>query len=65
MALLIYNLIFLVLQASENIPPPTNDPPPPGTQLPIDDNIWILLTVGLVFGICIIYKRNQATNKAS
>ncbi len=65
MASLIYSLIFLALQASENVPPPTNNPPPPGGQLPIDENIWILLVVGILFGIYILYKRNQATNKAS
>ena len=50
----------------------TQGPPPParggtrGPQLPIDDNIWILLVVAILFGIYVIYKRNHSTiNKAS
>lgn len=65
MASLIYNLIFLALQASENVPPPNTNPPPPGPQLPIDDNMWILLIVGLLFGIYVVYRKNRAINKAS
>lgn len=66
MASLIYNLIFMALQASENLPPPTNNPPPPpGVLLPIDDHIWILLLVGLIFGLYIAYKRSRIINKAS
>lgn len=56
--------MFLALQASENLPPPNNG----GTrnpELPLDDNIWILLAAGLLFGLYIVYKRSRATNKAS
>ncbi len=33
---------------------------PPG--LPIDDNILILICVGLIYGAYIAYKKNQAKN---
>ncbi|WP_310993420.1 PID-CTERM protein-sorting domain-containing protein [Aequorivita marina] len=65
MTALFYNLILLTQQASDNVPPPNGDPPPPAPGLPIDDHIWVLLAAGLLFGVYILYKRNQATNKAS
>ena len=65
MASLIYNVITLVIQTSSA----GQGPPPPsqnrGPQLPIDDNLWILLVVGILFGAYIIYKRNRSINKAS
>ncbi|MEM0517476.1 MULTISPECIES: PID-CTERM protein-sorting domain-containing protein [Aequorivita] len=60
----IYLLMFLVVQAREDVPPP-NDPPPPGPQLPIDDSLWILIVAGLIYGIYIVYKHRKAINKAS
>jgi hypothetical protein len=66
MVSLIYNvLIFLVQAASSN-----QAPPPPsqnrGPNYPIDDNIWVLLVVGILFGVYLIYKRNRSSiNKAS
>jgi hypothetical protein len=66
MASLIYNFLVLVIQTA----PRSQGPPSPGTggtngpRLPIDDNIWILVVLGLVFGVYMIYKRSQATNKA-
>jgi len=65
MASLIYNLIFFALQVSENLPEPPSQNKPMAPQLPIDDNIWILIIVGLLFGVYILYKTSQATNKAS
>jgi len=68
MASLIYNFIMLAIQSASG----TQGPPPPvrggtrGPQLPIDDNIWILLAMGIFLGIYIIYKRNRSSiNKAS
>lgn len=53
-------------------PSGSDGPPPPNPgyetnapNWPIDDNIWILVTVGVVFGIYMIYKKQNATNKAS
>ena len=31
-------------------------PPPPGEPLPIDENIFILLTIAVLYGIYIIYQ---------
>jgi len=56
-----------VLQAASDI----QGPPPPakkgarGVEAPIDDNIWILLILGVIFGVYVIYKRYHAINKAS
>ncbi len=66
MASLIYNVLMLVIQTASG----GQGPPPPsqnrGPQLPIDENIWILLIIGVLFGIYIIYKRNRSSiNKAS
>lgn len=70
MKLFIYNFILLGLQG----PSGTDAPPPPrpgyvvyGPQdpVPIDDHIWVLLAVGVLFGIYMAYKRNFPTNKAS
>lgn len=61
----IYNVILLAAQTVSG----SQAPPPPsqnrGPNLPIDDNIWILLVVGILFGAYLIYKRNRSTNKAS
>lgn len=71
MSSVIYTVIVLVLHVVTD----TQEPPTPdkgdGTggiespQLPIDDHLWILLVIGLLFGIYIIYKRNRAIDKAS
>ncbi len=65
MSSLIYNILMLVFQAASG----GQGPPPPsqnrGPGLPIDDNLWILLAAGVLFGAYIIYKRNRAINKAA
>ena len=33
--------------------------------LPIDENIWILIAIGIILGAYFIYKRNCSINKAS
>ena len=65
MTSLIYNVIMIALQTASG----DQGPPPPsqnrGPQLPINDNLWILLVVGILFGVYIIYKRKQSISKAS
>ena len=63
MTSLIYNVISLVVQtvAGKQAPPPPSQNRAPG--YPIDDNIWILIVAGIVFGAYIIYKRKYSTNK--
>lgn len=53
--------------------PSGSTPPPPARpgntvnapQLPIDDNILVLIAIGVIFGVYFIYTRNRAINKAS
>lgn len=55
--------------------PSGSTPPPPARpgntvnapqqSLPIDDNIWVLIAIGVIVGIYFIYTRNRAINKAS
>ena len=69
MVLNIYNFIMLGMQSlsKSQAPPPPNRP---GNvinagQLPIDENLWILIGVGILFGVYYIYKRSHSTNKAA
>jgi len=48
-------------------PSPGGGPPPPDRgptlpELPIDDNILILMVIGLFFGIYALVKRNKVTD---
>ncbi|AFL80632.1 hypothetical protein Aeqsu_1134 [Aequorivita sublithincola DSM 14238] len=73
MASLIYNVIMFAFQAAKG----AQGPPPPGSsssggggttnapELPLDENLWILLAMGILFGIYIIYRKNRAINKAA
>lgn len=45
-------------------PMPNGKKPPPPPGLPIDENLYLLLVVGLFFGIYIIYKY-QLNSKTS
>ncbi len=66
MASLIYNFIMLAIQTGtgHHGPPQPDHGGTRGPQLPIDDNIWILLGIAIIFGIYVIYKRNRsAINK--
>ena len=70
MTSLIYTVISIALQlqsvsTSQGPPPPTRGDDPESGQLPIDGNIWVLLVIGVLFGIYIIYKRHQAINRAA
>ena len=64
MASLIYNVLIFAVQATAG----DKAPPPPsqnrGPNYPIDDNIWVLIVAGIIFGVYIIYKRKYTTNKA-
>lgn len=63
---LIYNVILLVIQTGTG----SQGPPQPahegsrGPQLPIDDNLWILIILGIILGIYMTYRRNRSINKA-
>ncbi|QQX77653.1 MULTISPECIES: hypothetical protein [Aequorivita] len=65
MVSLIYSFIMLAIQsasAGQGPPPPSQNR---GGQLPIDDHLWILIVLGILFGAYILFKRNRSTNKAS
>lgn len=67
MVSLIYNVLILAYQVAsfaQGPPPPNPDGrrPPQG---PIDENIWILIVIGILFGIYMAYKKSRATNKVS
>ena len=56
---------LLKLQAGPPSPCPGGNPCPPSTpKVPIDDNLIVLLIIGLFFGIRAIYKHRLKT-KAS
>lgn len=70
MTSLFYNLIGLVLQPggsdSSTPPPPSGgDYVPNAPGLPIDENIWLLVAMGILLGVYIIYKKSRSTNKVS
>lgn len=69
MTSLIYNVIMLVIQTasgSQGPPAPSRGGGTRGSQLPIDENIWILLAIAIIFGIYVVYRRNRsAINKAA
>ncbi len=48
-------------------PPSPNRCPgcPPEDPLPIDDHIWIIILVGLLFGIYVVVKKHRLTNTHS
>lgn len=67
MIVFIYSFIMLGIQGPGGAGPPQ---PRPGyetnaEQLPIDGNIWVLITIGVIFGIYMIYRKNHITNRAS
>jgi hypothetical protein len=55
-----YFLIFFLFGVSRAIaqPPSPTPPPPPPPGLAIDENIFILLSIAILFGVYIIYKNN-------
>ncbi|CAM3939266.1 hypothetical protein [Flavobacterium weaverense] len=64
----LFSFLKIFADGSSNPPPPTENstlqgtpPPPPG--LPIDDNLIILLTMAIIFGIYVIYNQQAKTKK--
>ena len=54
-----FNSISMLAQEA-GPPPPANERRPP--QYPIDDGIFILVALGLLYGAYIVYKKHQAKN---
>ena len=57
--LFIINSTYMLGQSpsgSSSPPPPSNNR---GPNLPIDDNILILILLGLAFGVYVIYKKSR------
>ncbi|MGK0386360.1 MAG: hypothetical protein ACI849_000970 [Patiriisocius sp.] len=46
--------------ASQGPPAPTQGPTLP--ELPIDDNIIILMLVAIAYGVFVAYRKNETTN---
>ena len=59
LVLFVFNSISMLAQ-NAGPPTPTNERRPP--QNPIDDQIIILIVMGLIFGAYIAYKKHQAKN---
>ena len=57
---LCFILLFFSIIAKGGPPPPPAPPPPP--LLPIDENIYIVMIISLLFGIYIIYN-NRSKSK--
>jgi hypothetical protein len=47
--------------AGPHPPPPNGKKPPPPPGLPIDENLFIVLILAVLFGIYIIYKYQLKT----
>ena len=61
--LFIFNSAIMLAQSKgsgSGPPAPSNNFRPPG--LPIDDNILILICIGLLYGAYIAYKKHQSKN---
>jgi len=64
--LFVFNSISMLGQTSNKSsgpPPPDQALAPPG--YPIDDNVFILIVIGLVFGAYVAYKKQKANNVPS
>lgn len=56
---------FGLLYGQDPPPPVNGDPPPPfGFPVPIDQDIWILVLLGLVLGFYFMYKRKFSSSAA-
>ncbi len=63
--LLMFNSAIMLAQSKgggSGPPSPSQRRPP---QLPIDDNILILICIGLLYGVFIAYKKHQSKNTAA
>ena len=56
LVLVITNSTAILAQERTGPPPPTNTR---GPELPIDDNIIILIVLGILYGVYITYKKHQ------
>lgn len=65
MVVLFYAFIGLVVQSGGQHPPQPRPPYAPLAELPINDNIWILVAIGLITGVHFAIRRLRTTNKAS
>ena len=68
MTSLFYNVIGLAVQSGSKSPAPPQPRPGyvvNGPQLPIDDNIWVLVAMGILLGVYVVYGKYQSINKAS
>ena len=54
-------IIFFFSIIAKGGPPPPPAPPPPPPLLPIDENIYIVMIIALLFGIYIIYNNRLKT----
>lgn len=59
---------WLVIQSGRHAPPEpklsSQIGDPEGPQLPIDGELWVLFTMGIILGIYLVYKHQQVINKA-
>ena len=58
--LLVFNSISMLAQNAG--PPHPSQRRPPDLPAPIDDNVLVLIMIGLFYGIYIAYKKYQAKN---
>jgi hypothetical protein len=56
--LILLLLVCGTVASQENDVPEPGPPPPPNLEVPIDENILILFSVAMLFGIYIIYRNN-------
>jgi len=69
----IYTYVFCLCASTTLFGAPlqaVNEPPPPnqqrtgGPELPIDENIYILVAIAIILGVIVAYRRHKATQKA-
>ena len=58
---LCFIIFFFSIIAKGGPPPPPPPAPPPPPLLPIDENIYIVMIIALLFGIYIIYNNRLKT----
>jgi hypothetical protein len=54
-----------VLFATPKPPPPNFKKPPPPPGLPIDENLYVLILIAVLFGIYFIYNHNTKAKTPS